>query len=160
MPDVLPDADKIAVYALLLADRKDIKAITDCTEGLENRIKALSANTKGLKELIDKLETRRYTRARLSRIITDNMLGIDRAFTEKCLKNDLYLKVLAVADDKKGVLSAISGEKCKAITRKSDCDKLSGVAKECFERDVFANAVYDLITGCKTNPYEMKIVKR
>ena len=160
LPESLPAADEIAVYCLLSADSKDLKQITDCTEGLENRIKAFAGNVKDLKELIDKLETRRYTRTRLNRIITANMLKIDRAFTEKCLKSDLYLKVLAVAEDKKQLLSELAGGKNRLVTRKADYDKLTGTARACFDKDAFANGVYSLISGVHTNQFEMKVISR
>ena len=44
------------------------------------------------------------------------------------------------------------------ITRKSDLEKLSGVANECFRKDVYALEVFDYATKRKTNEYEMKLV--
>ena len=156
----LPFADDIAIYKLLSVDKRELKSVVDCSEGLENRIKALAANAANLPELIDKLETRRYTRARLQRIITANMLGISQSFTQRCLKSNLYLKVLAVAADKKDLLSTVSGGKNRLLTRKSDVGKLSRTAKECFYKDAFACRAYDLITGGRRNEFEMKIVER
>ena len=160
LTEELPSADQLAIYKLLASESRDLREITDCTEGLENRIKAFSGNVKTLNELIDKLETRRYTRARLNRIITNNMLGIERSFIEKCLKSNLYLKVLAVSGDKKDVLSALTGGKHRLITRKADFEKLIGTARYCFEKDAFANSVYNLISGTQSNEFEMKVVPR
>ena len=88
------------------------------------------------------------------------MLGIERSFVDKCFKSNLYLKVLAVASDKKDVLSALSGGKNKLITRKADIEKLTGTARHCFEKDAFANDVYNLVSGTHSNEYEMKVVSR
>ena len=160
LPPSLPRFDDIVLFKLLETSAKRLKEITDCTEGLENRIKAFAVGAGSLNELIDKLETRRYTRARLQRIITANMLGITSAFTEKCLKGELYLRVLAVAEEKKNLLSELNCTKNKFVVRKSDTDKLSGVALESFELDAFANDVFGLIRGKKTNAYEVRIISR
>lgn len=160
LPDELPDFSVPSLYSILSATAKDLREVTDCSEGLENRIKISCRASDNLEHLIDRLETRRYTRARISRIITNNMLGITRDFTEKCLKAPLYLKVLAVAEDSVGILSELSACKNKLITRKADGDKLDGVVEQCFTKDVFASDVYSLVTNKKTNEFEMKIVKR
>ncbi len=87
------------------------------------------------------------------------MLGIEKSFTEKCLRSDLYLKVLAVNKNSLDLLSKLHGEKTYPfITRKSDVKKLSSTAKECFETDIRANDIYSLISHTTTNEYEMKIV--
>ncbi len=160
LPKTLPDFGDIALFRALESSKNDLKNVVDCTEGLENRIKAIAPNSKTLEEFIDKLETRRYTRARLRRIVTANALNVTKELTEKCLKSNLYLKVLAVASDKTYLLSEFSGGKNKLITRKSDVDKLQGTQKICFLKDVYANDVYNLITKSHTNEFETKIVKR
>ena len=158
LPDVLPDFGKLILFSAVRASSRDIKEITDCSEGLENRIKVLARECRDLGTLIDRLETRRYTRARISRILTNNMLGVTRDFSEKCLKSGLYLKVLAVNEDRKDLLS-IRTDRSPLLTRKSDVDRLSGTAMECFYKDVFSNDVYSLVSGKKLNEYDMKIVK-
>lgn len=160
LPDRLPSFDDLALFKAMESTKSQLKEVLDCTEGLENRIKALAPTSKNLKDFIDKLETKRYTRARLRRIVTANTLQITKDFTEKCLKSNLYLKVLAVASDKVSLLSDFSACKNKLITRKSDADGLTGIQKACFLKDVYANDVYNLITKKHTNEYQMLIVKR
>ena len=46
------------------------------------------------------------------------------------------------------------------ILRKSDVNTLSKTALKCFEKDVFANDVYNLITGEKSNEYHTKIIEK
>ena len=157
LPKQLPRFDEYALYAALRSTSRELKQITDCTEGLENRIKVLARACRDVKTLVDKLETRRYTRARISRIITNNALGVTREFSEKCLRANLYLKVLAVRDDRREVLS-LNTERAKLITRKADADKLVATSRDCFFKDAFANDVYSLMTGVRMNEYEMKTV--
>lgn len=162
LPEALPDFSQIAIYSLLLQPTKKIASILDCSEGLENRLKVMSRSSTCLAELEDKLKTKRYTATRLRRIIVANALNVEKSFVEKCLKTDLYVKILAIRKSRTDILTDFSnsliGKKTKLITRKSDCDKLSGVALECFEKDVFSNSVYSLLTKKSLNDYEMKIV--
>ena len=129
-----------------------MKNILDCTEGLENRIKGLIKNSRSLKELKDKLKTKRYTYSRISRILLSSLLGIEEKFIRKCLKSPLYLKVLAIKKEKIEVLSTLTSmSKLPIITRKKDADKLDGIQQECFEKDVFANDLYNFVRKIQTN---------
>lgn len=159
LPSVLPSVDDLVFYAAIKSSAEELKGILDCTEGLENRIKALTRDCSSLQCLTDKIKTRRYTKTRLNRILLSNMLGINEKFVRKCLASELYLKVLAVNKNKTEVLSALKGENdVPFITRKSDFQKLSGVAKECFLKDVTALEIFDFAAGTKTNEFDMKLV--
>jgi len=155
----IPNADELIFYSVIKEDKENLANILDCTEGLENRIKGLIKNSSSLEELKDKLKTKRYTYTRISRILLSCFLQIEEKFIRKCLLSDLYLKVLAVNKDKLNLLSTLSqSSKYPIITRKKDADKLEGIAKECFIKDVFANDVYNFVAKIKTNEYEMKII--
>ena len=159
LPTTLPNCDDLIFYSVLKDTKQDLKNIIDCTEGLENRIKALSKTSSSLEELKDKLKTKRYTYTRISRILLSSMLGIEESFIRKCLGAELYLKVLAINKEKASLLSEFSKlTDTPIITRKKDADALVGVAKSCFEKDVYANDVYNFVTKQKTNEYEMKMV--
>lgn len=157
LPDELVSVDDFVLYALLSTPKKDIAHIIDCTEGLENRIKAHVKDCFTRKELIDKLSTKRYTVPRLSRIMLATLLGIDEKLVSRCSKSDLYLKVLAIDKNKTDLLSALGG-KIPFVMRKRDADELSGVAAECFEKDVFANEIYNLAAKTKTNEFYSLLV--
>ena len=85
------------------------------------------------------------------------LLGIDEKLVSRCLKSDLYLKVLAIDKNKTDLLSALGG-KIPFVMRKRDADELSGVAAECFEKDVFANEIYNLAAKTKTNEFYSLLV--
>ncbi len=158
LPNSLPSFDEEILFSLLNKSKEDISLITDCSEGLENKIKTLIKDNYTLSNLVSNLKTKRYTEARIKRILFSAMLGITKEFTLNCLNSDLYLKVLAINKDKQKVLSELSNSKYPLITRKSDVNKLSGVAYECFMKDVFASDVYNMVTKNKTNEFEMKLV--
>lgn len=158
-PRTLPNCDDLIFYSVIKTDKADMNKILDCTEGLENRIKGLVKNSTNLLELKDKLKTKRYTYTRISRILLSCMLGISESFIRKCLADDLYLKVLAINKDKTELLSTITKTtKYPLITRKKDADALEGITKECFEKDILANDIFNYVAKVKTNEFEMKLV--
>lgn len=155
---ICPDVDDFIFYSALKSTRAELKTVADCTEGLENRIKALMRDCDSLECLKSKLKTKRYPYTRLSRILLSNMLGISESFTKKCLSSELYLKVLAAKKDGKILSDLQKFSYAPLITRKSDLEKLSGAASDCFRKDVYALEVFDYATKRKTNEYEMKLV--
>ena len=159
LPEKLPCADDLVFFSAIKSSAKQFEKILDCSEGLENRIKALTRDCGSPECLVDKIKTKRYTKARLDRILLANMLGIEENFVRKCLSSELYLKILAVNKNKIDVLSALQGENdVPLITRKSDFGKLSGVAKDCFLKDVTALEIFDFLAGTKSNEFDMKTV--
>lgn len=151
--------DKITVAALIAATKERLADAPDCTEGLENRIKALLKDNKTVDSLTEKVSTKRYTAARVRRIFTANLLGIDKSFTEECLKSKLYAKVLALNSDCKNVISELSlNSKIPVLTRKSDAQELKKTAAKSFDLDALANDLYNLATGEKNNENQMIII--
>ena len=153
-----PNFDREILYSLISTDKKDIAKAVDCVEGLENRIKALCKDSFTVFDLLEKLKTKRYTTARLKRILLSTMLKIDEKLVKSALKKDLYLKVLAINNEKSELLSLLSKSAYPLITRKSDVSKLSPFAKEVFEKDVFASDIYSSVVGEKINEHNMIIV--
>lgn len=156
LPDKLPDCDDLTFYSLMYNDKQYLKGISDCTEGLENRIKACLKQSASLAELKDKVYTKRYTATRISRIMTASLLGISKQLISRCLKSPLYLNVLAIRGGQEKMLATLCREsQIPLITRKNDVLKLKKTDAECFEKDVFANDVYGFVTGKPTNEYMM-----
>ena len=151
--------DKITVAALLTASKEDLSKIADCTEGLENRIKALLKDNRTVDGLIEKVSTKRYTAARIRRIFIANLLGITKEFTDECLNSRLYAKVLAVNGDCKEIISELNERsRIPILTRKSDTQELKKTALKCFELDTLANDIYNLATNENRNENQMIIV--
>ena len=144
--------DKLCMAKLITTPTEQLAKICDCTEGLENRIKALSKDNHRLEDLIEKVCTKRYPQTRIRRILTANLLGIDSGLVKDCLNKPLYAKVLAVNIDSKDIISQISkSAKVPVLTRKSDVTELKKTAEKCFMVDDLANDLYCLITDQKIN---------
>lgn len=150
-----PDFSDIILSALIKADLDKMKELADCSEGLENRLKALSKDNLTLDKLVEKATTKRYASSRIRRLLIANLLGITKGLTEDALKDKLYLKVLAVKEENKELISLFNETSSVPIlTRKSCTVNLKKTAERCFEIDTLANDLYNLITKEKKNEYQ------
>lgn len=143
--------DTLCIAQVLMTDAEDLGKICDCTEGLNNRIKALSNENRTVDELVERVSTKRYTMARIRRILTANVLKIDKEFLDECANTPLYAKVLAVKKDGDTLNILSERSNIPLITRKSDTNSLKKTAEKCYEKDVLANSLYNLLTDRKDN---------
>ena len=151
--------DKMIMSSLITTSTEALAQLPDCTEGLENRIKALSKDNHSVEELIAKTTTKRYPSTRISRILINCLLGIDRRLVLDSLSSPLYAKVLAVKEDSKDLISLLSSKsKVPILTRKSDSTALKKTALATFNQDVLASDLYALATGKKQNEHQMLII--
>lgn len=151
--------DKLIMSNVIRTSAEEMSNISDCTEGLENRIKALAKDSISLDALIDKVSTKRYTKTRIRRILTACLLGISKNFIDECLSNPLYAKVLAVNSESMDLISLLSkNSSVPILTRKSDLSNLKRTAESCFNLDVLANDLYNLATSDKQNENQMLII--
>ena len=85
------------------------------------------------------------------------MLDIDKNLVKKCLKNNLYFRILAIKDGKENLLKELSTVKnMPVIERKSSLSKLKGTSLKCIEKDIFASQVYGQITKSRYGELIMK----
>lgn len=151
--------DKIIMSALITTSAESLSKISDCTEGLENRIKALVKDNHTVDGLVEKVSTKRYPQTRIRRILTSNLLGIKKDFIDDCLSSPLYAKILAVNSNSKDIISELTeNSSIPVLTRKSDCSSLKKTAEKCFNIDVLASDLYSLATNKKMNEHQMLIV--
>ena len=71
--------------------REELAALPDLSEGLENRLYAAVRQACSVEELLEKLRTKRYSSARLRRLLMSAFLGIPR---DSCRTPPPYLRVL------------------------------------------------------------------
>lgn len=151
--------DKMIMSALVTTPAKEIANVMDCTEGLENRIKALEKDNRSVRALVEKASTKRYTETRISRILISNLLQINKNLVKDCVENDLYAKVLAVKEESKDLISLLAkNSSIPVLTRKSDTVELKKTALDSYLLDVTANDLYNLATDDNKNENYMIIV--
>ena len=143
LPTTLENSlETLEKYALLSATTKKIASVCDCTEGLEN---ALMKAAESPEDLVESLTSARYTSSRIRRIALQNFLNINEALIRSGLCNPLYLRVLAVKNPAKEVLSVLSESSYPIIVRPRDSLNLKDTAKEVFLVDTFAEKIHALL---------------
>ncbi|MCH5303716.1 MAG: nucleotidyltransferase [Ruminococcus sp.] len=137
--------EKIILYKLRTMTANDFAELSDVSEGLENRILNSVRNSNSVEEIIDDIKTKRYTHARIRRIIIGALLNIKADMPKR---NVPYLRVLAFNEKGEKLLSEIkkSGN-LPLITNVSDGYKsLDENAREIFDIDLLASDIYSLAT--------------
>ena len=152
---------KMALGALVRAKNEELAETADCSEGLENRLKALTRSNPDYADMLKKATTKRYTLSRLKRVLAQNLLGLRLKDVKEYLGAPLYLKTLALektgADE---MLAELAKSPLPVIARKSDAIALKKSALACFEKDALAVDLYNVLTGSAVNEYETLFVER
>lgn len=119
--------ERLAADWLYLCDKDNLKRVYGCTEGLENRLKALSFGN-SFDKIVELGATKRYSKARIRRILTANLLNLYSDEAEKMLSVDLPLKILAVKRERANELLPLLSnqiannewaEKCTQLTSRA-----------------------------------------
>ena len=134
--------DRLEKFAIISKTTDEIRRVCDCTEGLENALKKAAELPA---TLVETLTSARYTSSRIRRIALQNLLKIDEKLIRESLYSPLYLRVLAAKKERSDVLSTLGEATCPIIARAHDETLLDGVAKRCYETDVFAESLYRLL---------------
>ncbi len=90
-PATLQRLEAAILAVLRTKSREQLAALPDIAEGLEHRLQAAIAVSTSLQELLECLKTKRYTLARLRRLVLYAFLGVEAAL---CRRPPPYLHVL------------------------------------------------------------------
>ena len=105
------DFSDIVIYKIRTMTKEEISQIADVNEGLENSIKLASTTCKTIDEIVEKVSTKRYTKTRISRILTYILLDITKSEMEQVKKNNQYIRVLGINKKCEGILKTINNDK-------------------------------------------------
>lgn len=121
---------------------EDIVETPDVSEGIENRIHDAALKARTLDELFSLAKTRRYSHARIRRIVLASFLGLTKA---QCEGLPPYIKVLAMNEKGMEILrTAKETASLPIITKAADVDGLSERAKEIYSIEGMCTDVYSL----------------
>lgn len=142
-PVTLKSCEIAILYKLRTMSATDFLCISDVSEGLENRIVKAASCAISLEDLITKISTKRYTKARIKRIIMCAFLGILKSDQAQFLP---YIKVLG--SNKKGIEILKFAKKFSTIpiiSRYSDQKKLNAKERFIFQKELQINSIYNLM---------------
>ncbi len=145
--------------ALISAKREELALAPDCSEGLENCLLSMVRSNPVYGTLLDKVVSKRYTRARIKRILLQNFLGIGLRDVRGYIDAPLYCRTLAVKSGDKELLKTLAEGRFPLIVRKSDFPLLKKEALACFTADMHANALYSTLSGRPLGDYETLFIE-
>lgn len=152
--------DTAIIAFLRKSSAEDFKGVPDVSEGIENRIIASSRTANTLTEVFDGAKTKRYTHARIRRIVLCAFLGINDTY---CGCGMPYIRVLGFNDMGRALLhSAAEKARLPIAVRSSDFSQLSSVANmnfklECRATDIF-NLTLPKIRPCGTEMTDTPVI--
>lgn len=139
--------DSAIISKLKLTDYETISKLPDLSEGLENLLYKKIKEADSYSKLCDLVKTKRYTMARVRRIILSAFLGIDNSWF---LKEPPYVRILGFSSDGQTLIPKIV--KKPIITRISQINRLDETSKAVLELENKISSVYALTLD---NPKKM-----
>jgi len=142
--------DRALLLRLRSMTAEELSVLPDVGEGLEHRIadcaRRMSGTDAGFMRLCDEIKCKRYTHARLRRILLSALLGITAGDSDG---TPPYLRVLAMNRRGQEILAAYAAAKGESglplITRYAQVSSLDGHGRRIFELCADAADVYGLL---------------
>lgn len=132
-PLALENAERAILYSLKNFSIKDFLKISYVSEGLENRILSSLPNVKSIDDLLKNIKTKRYTMARIKRILLLVFLGITKS-KQKCKMP--YIKILGVNKEGLKILKKTKNTATIPLVSKfKEIKKLGNKALDFFETE-------------------------
>lgn len=141
--------DKEIIYTLRKMSTDEISNLPDVSEGLEFAIKSAANECNSVVELLSIVDTKRYTKTRIQRILLYAILGITKKDMQVSMNiTKPYIRILGFNDKGKGILSEIS-KKNRRLELVSSVKKFVDKGpnknlKLMMEKDIWATNVYTL----------------
>ena len=148
--------DIALLYRLRNMTAEELRLLPDVGEGLENRIITAARSCPSVEALINEVKTKRYTRARICRILTCALLGITEVLQNKEIS---HARVLGFTPDGEKMLKTCTGE---VVTSVSKAMEKGGDTAELLAADIRAAdtlaLAYRAVKPCSAD-YLTKIIK-
>lgn len=134
--------ENAVMFKLRSLSLDDIKQLPDISEGIENRIFDSIKKSISLSELLSDIKTKRYTMARIRRIIMSAAFCVDNSYLKK---EPPYIHIIGYRKDSEDVVSAIAKNADRpVIISGKDSGKLCDFGKKVFDTECKANDLYGL----------------
>ena len=142
-PALLSRMERAILADWRTADANEIAALPDVSEGLENRLIDAAKQADSLSAFYDLAKTKRYTHARIRRIVLSRFL---RIIAFDISQNVPYIRVLAVGKNGKELLR-MAKQTCSVpiLTRSADIRNLDADAKRVLDMEFRAGELYALL---------------
>ncbi len=134
--------DRAMVAHLRTLTPEKLRLAPDVSEGLENRIITAANQFSTMDEILTAVKSKRYTHARLRRIILSSYLGVTAELQKQPVP---YIRVLGMNENGAKILSIASKRaKVPLIASLKEAEKISSKAAEFARLEVKAGDIYSL----------------
>lgn len=141
-PVFLKNAENAVLYSARMQSREDLAKAPDVSEGIENRIYDAARKAVSLNDLYDTAKTKRYSHARIRRIVLNSFLGITAKDSAIPVP---YIRITGFNSNGAEILRKIKGEtKLPVITKAADLSCLGEEAERIFAIECKAGDIYSL----------------
>lgn len=148
--------EKIILYKLRTMSAAQLSVLPDVGQGLEYRLKQ-NDNAKSVEHLLESVKTKRYTMARLRRILMNMIIGIT-ADDQKILPP--YAKILALNERGREILAKCKNGRIPASTSLSKLAQTGENAARFAQIEAVASDVFGLsqtVSGSKDDDFRAKV---
>ena len=149
--------ERAALYRLRMMTAAEWAALPEVEEGLENRLVEAVKGYNSIEEILSAVKTKRYTHARLRRIIACALLGITEALQAQPAA---YVRVLGFSDAGEALLR---GCRLPVVTSAAKAMKSKAPFCACLEKDILATDIQAIsfkeIKPCGAD-YYTKIIRQ
>ena len=132
--------ERAILCALRTKSAEDFKNLPDLSEGLENKLHFSLRVAGSLNELYNMIKTKRYTLARVRRLVLSAFLGLDN---ELFMKTPPYVRLLGFSKTGEEHLGSIKDD-LPIITRAAQIKELDAVSQKVFDTESRATDIYAL----------------
>ncbi len=133
-------------YKLISTPAEELANVLDMSEGLEFRLKEAVLKASDMDSLVKAAKSRRYTYARISRLLMHVLLGLTRADLDQASSKPFaYLRVLAFSERRRALIREVNEreEGPKLLTNPSGAELEDPV----MARDIYSSDVYSVLCG-------------
>ena len=131
--------DTAIVSRLKLLSKDELRNLPDISEGIDNLLYNCIREATNFDDLLCRMKTKRYTLARVRRLILSAFLGVDNRYFGQ---EPPYVRVLGFRSNKLNTISNASSK--PIITKVSQIKKLNNNAIDLFEKENQINEIYAL----------------
>ncbi len=130
------------LFKIRSMSKEQLSKIPDVSEGLENRIFDLAKSAENLSSLAESIKSKRYTLARVRRILMCAAFGITNEFLKK---EPPYIHILGCTAKGEELIKEIAEKsKLPLIISAKDALNLEGFAKKTFELEEYTSNLYSM----------------
>jgi len=153
--------DKAVLAVLRTRSEKDFARLPDLSEGVENKLQSALRIAKSVEELYNEVKVKRYTLARIRRLVLSAFIGLDNSFFMKPLP---YVRVLGFSKSGQEQLKFMTkSSEIPVITRAAQIKNLGATEQKIFETECRATDLFmlSLKTPGETGlEYTSKLIKK